>query len=74
MVGMRLAGYRVDHALAVAVIGRDNGDSVFAQDGIHQFAGAAIDGGDRFDGGGQAAAMPDHVRIGEVDQDEVIVI
>jgi hypothetical protein len=70
--GVGAAGFGVAHQFAIAVVGGDQqappcamASAIAAQTGIHRFH--------RLDRGGQAAGMADHVRVGEVQDDHVVL-
>ena len=69
---MGAAGGGVDHLLAVAVVGGDDGAAALSLDGVEDSAAADIDGFDGLNGGGENAGVADHVAVGEVDDDHVI--
>ena len=71
MRGVRAAGDRIDHHLAIAVVGGDNHRSAPGLKGGKRPAKPGIDHLTSLDGGGQAARVAHHVRIGEVDNDQV---
>ena len=68
---MRLAVGGVEHLLAVAVVGGNQHFAAGCLGGSHDFAHAVVERFHRFDGGGQHAAVPDHVAVGEVAQNHV---
>ena len=69
---MRLSR-RLEHLLGVAVIGRDQGDALDVAHGGDHIAEPTIDLLHRPHHGGNAAGVPDHVGVGEVDDDEAVV-
>ena len=71
--GVRPAAAQVDHSFAIAMIGRDDGDAAFCQHRIHQMAGALVHAFHGGDGGGQGTGVANHVRIGEIDEQEIVV-
>ena len=72
MRGLRRA-VRVRHLLRVAVVRRDEGVISFDLRGAQERADARVHGLDGPHGGHERARVPDHVAVGEVDDDEVHV-
>ena len=70
---MRPAGHRIAHHFAIAVIGRDQQRAILALDRVRDPAEPGIDRFDRLDRGGQASGVTDHVGIGEVEHDQVVL-
>ena len=64
-------GLRIDHGLAVAVIGGDEHRRLRGGRRGHDAADARVDRLERADRGLQHAGVADHVGVGVVDQDEV---
>ena len=69
--GVRAAGDRVDQHLGVAVVGSDQQRTAALLDRLVDAAQFAVDGFDGLDGRLELAGVPDHVRVGEVDDDHV---
>ena len=71
MRGVRATRHGVDHHLGVAVIGGDQHRSAFGAHSFFNLAQARVHRLNRFDGGLDLARVPDHVGVGEVDDDHV---
>src|SRR5207248_4691272 len=64
------AAVRVQHQLRVAVVGGDQADPAAGVRGLDDPPEAAVDRLDGSDGCGDHTGVPDHVRVGEVDEPE----
>ena len=73
MLGERLIVVVVPHLIRVAVVCRDADLAADLADGIDEPSDAGIDRLDRLDDGRDDARMPDHVAVGIVEDDEVIL-
>ena len=69
----RLAGHGVDHLLGVAVVGGDQSDAAGLRHRRDDAADAGVDGLDGLDRGVEDARVPDHVAVGEVEDDHVVL-
>ena len=65
---------RVAHQLAIAVIGRHQSLTASGQKGFQDLVHALVDGFHRFDAGGYHAGVADHVGIGKVQDDQIVVL
>ena len=72
--GVRPAGRRIAHQLAVAVIGGDQQRAALLLHRGGDAAEAGIDRLHRLDRGGQAAGVADHVGVGVVQHDQVVFL
>lgn len=63
----------VAHGFAVAVVGGDEELTTEGEDFFADFGDALVDGFAGFDGGIDDAGVTDHVGVGEVEDDEVVV-
>lgn len=70
---VRLLVERVVHLFAVAMVGGDQHFAAIGKHGFHAAVDAAVKRFDRADGGGQAAGVSDHVPVGVVANDGLIL-
>jgi hypothetical protein len=70
---VRVAGDRIDHQFGIAVIGGDQQRPALGEDGIGDLSKAGIDRLDRLDRRREHAGVADHVGIGEVQHEEVVL-
>src|ERR1043166_8613860 len=71
---MRAASRRIDHLLTVSVIRRHDGCAAPSQNCIHHAPDAGINRLDGLDGGTQIAGVTDHVSVGIVEDEQIILI
>ena len=69
--GVRAAGERVEHQLAVAVVGGDDQRAASSR-ARRQYGRARVDRFHRLDRGRQTAGVADHVGVGVVEDDQVV--
>ena len=62
------------HFVGVAVVGGDDGDAADGADFFEESAECEVDGFDGDDGGFEVAGVSDHVAVGVVDADEIVVV
>ncbi len=74
MGGVRLAGLEIEHQFGVAVVGGDQHFTAGLLDGRQDAAERGVDRLDRLDGGIEVAGMADHVRVGQIADDHVVVV
>ena len=55
------------------MVGRDQGDAALGQDGVDDLADTCVDGFDGLDSGVEEAGVADHVAVGEIEDDHVIL-
>src|SRR5690606_9635155 len=74
VIGVRLPGHKVNHALTIAMIGGDNSNAAFLQHLLYQPAHTLIHRFHSLDRRFQRTRVPDHVRVGKVNQDKIVVV
>src|SRR5690554_6821772 len=70
--GVNLAGFRVRHLLAVAVVGGDQGFAAYFVQRFHNSLYALVQTLGGLDGGVHLAGMANHVAVGVVAHDQVV--
>ena len=72
--GERAAVYGVKHLVGVAVVGGDDALAAVLDDLVHHAAGALVHGLDGLDGRFHHARVAHHVAVGEVEDDDVVLL
>ena len=74
MVFGEVAGGRIDHGFTITMIGGDEEEAVLGKDLLADLTNILIDYTDGFAGGFEVTSMGDHIRVGEIDNNEFIGI